>query len=147
KGAARDREITRQCEDAKVETIVLIGYMRILGAEFCERWNNRIMNVHPSLLPEFAGTKDTDTHTLAIDRMHKTGNAKTGCTVHLVTPTVDAGPILKQKTCLISPDDTPGTLKKRIQQLEGEALCECLSRAYASRGDLTCCQASSEAPI
>ncbi|MGE0075253.1 MAG: phosphoribosylamine--glycine ligase [Sphaerochaetaceae bacterium] len=147
KGAARDREITRLCEDAKVETIVLIGYMRILGAEFCERWNNRVMNVHPSLLPEFAGTKDTDTHTLAIDRMHKTGNAKTGCTVHLVTSTVDAGPILKQKTCLISPDDTPGTLKKRIQQLEGEALCECLSKAYAYRGDLACCQASSEAPI
>ncbi len=147
KGAARDREITRLCEDAKVETIVLIGYMRILGAEFCEHWNNRVMNVHPSLLPEFAGTKDTDTHTLAIDRMHKTGNAKTGCTVHLVTPTVDAGPILIQKTCLITPDDTPGTLKERIQQLEGEALCECLSRAYASRGDLACCQASSEAPI
>ena len=147
KGAARDREITKLCEDAKIETIVLIGYMRILGVEFCQRWNNRVMNVHPSLLPEFAGTKDTDTHALAIDRMRTTRNAKTGCTVHLVTPTVDAGPILVQKSCLISPDDTPETLKKRIQQLEGEALCECLSRAYASRGYLDGSQASSEAPI
>ena len=147
KGAARDREITRLCEDAKVETIVLIGYMRILGAEFCGRWNNRVMNVHPSLLPEFAGTKDTDTHALAIERMHKTGNAKTGCTVHLVTSTVDTGPILLQKTCRISPDDTPETLKKRIQQLEGVALCECISRAYECRGYLDGCQASSEAPI
>jgi formyltetrahydrofolate-dependent phosphoribosylglycinamide formyltransferase len=147
KGAARDREITKLCEDARVETIVLIGYMRILGTEFCRRWNNRVMNVHPSLLPEFAGTKDTDTHALAIDRMRKTGNAKTGCTVHLVTPTVDSGPILIQKSCLISPEDTPETLKKRIQQLEGEALCECLSRAYAPRGYLDGCQASSEAPI
>lgn len=137
KGVAREREISRLCEESEIELIVLIGYMRILGPQFCERWKGRIMNVHPSLLPEFAGTMDSDTHTLAIERMHRTGNAVTGCTVHLVTDQVDAGPILLQKQCMISADDTPAALKSKVQELEGTALCECIAASYSARGDLS----------
>lgn len=134
-GSTRDEEVTRLCEQFGIELILLIGYMRILGRQFCERWQYRIMNIHPSLLPDFAGTKDTDTHTLAIERMHKTGNNLTGCTVHLVTADVDAGPILMQRSCRIIGADTPATLKRKVQALEGEALCACIEQSYQYRGD------------
>lgn len=137
KGSRRDERLSTLCEEHQVELILLIGYMRILGEAFCERWRDRILNVHPSLLPEFAGTMDADTHVLAIERMQATGNDVTGCTVHLVTSEVDAGRILLQRTCRITDDDTPITLKRKVQQLEGEALCTCIKAAVSHRGDLS----------
>jgi fusion protein PurCD len=137
KGLARDGQLSSLCEQHDVELIILIGYMRILSETFCSRWEHRILNVHPSLLPEFAGTMDQDTHTLAIKRMRETGNRITGCTVHLVTPEVDAGRIMLQRRCTINDVDTPGTLKRKVQKLEGEALCTCIKAAYPRRGDLS----------
>lgn len=106
----------------QVDLIILIGYMRILSASFVNAWPNRIINVHPSLLPAFAGLMDLDVHRAVL-----AGNAKeTGCTVHYVTAEVDAGPILLQKKCFVEPADTPQLLKARVQALEGQALVQAI---------------------
>jgi folate-dependent phosphoribosylglycinamide formyltransferase PurN len=136
KGLARDGQLSSLCEQHDVELIILIGDMRILSETFCSRWEHRILNVHPSLLPEFAGTMDQDTHTLAIKRMRETGNRITGCTVHLVTPEVDAGRIMLQRRCTIN-DVVTRALEAQGPNVEGEALCTCIKAAYPRRGDLS----------
>ncbi len=115
-----DAEITAHLRDKKIDLILLIGFMRILSPEFCRYWENRILNVHPSLLPKYAGGMDTNVH----EEVLKNHETETGCTIHLVTEEVDAGPILLQKKCPVLPDDTPEALKARVQALEGEAFIE-----------------------
>jgi folate-dependent phosphoribosylglycinamide formyltransferase PurN len=95
----------------------MIGYMRIVSKEFCEEWKNRCLNVHPSLLPDFAKEMDLEVHSSVI----KSGKTITGCTIHFVTEDVDGGPILYQERCDVKQDDTPESLKKRVQNLEGNA--------------------------
>lgn len=102
----------------EVDLIVLIGYMRILSAEFVKAWRYQMINSHPSLLPAFSGLMDWDVHRAVL----QAGKKQSGCTVHYVTEEVDAGPILIQKTCPVLTDDTPESLRSRVQQLEGEAL-------------------------
>lgn len=123
--------LTREAYDAKVsevlhqhqiELVVLIGYMRILSDTFVTEWKDKIINIHPSLLPAFAGGMDIDVHRAVLNA----GVKETGCTVHIVTPEVDAGPIVIQKTCPVLPSDTPDTLKLRVQGLEGLALIEAI---------------------
>lgn len=104
----------------KVDLILLVGYMRILSADFIEKWQNKIINVHPSLLPAFTGLMDLDLHRAVLAAKVP----ETGCTVHTVIAQVDAGPILLQKHCLVETNDTPETLKMKIQALEKEALVE-----------------------
>ena len=99
-----------------------IGFMRILSAEFCGRWQNRLLNVHPSLLPKYAGGMDTNIH----EEVLKNGETETGCTIHFVTDKVDRGPILIQKECNVEPHDTVETLKTKVQKLEGEAFIEAI---------------------
>lgn len=119
-----DTEVDEVLKKHKTELVVLIGYMRIVSPLFCSRWKNRMINVHPSLLPDFAGGMDTDVHAAVL----ASGRSETGCTVHLVTEEVDGGPILEQRRCSIRPEDTPETLKGRVQQLEGAALIEVIER-------------------
>jgi formyltetrahydrofolate-dependent phosphoribosylglycinamide formyltransferase len=90
-----------------VELIALAGFMRVLTEGFCDRWRDRLVNIHPSLLPAFRGL---DTHARALAagvRLH-------GCTVHLVRPGVDEGPILAQAAVPVLPDDTEATLGARV---------------------------------
>ena len=122
----REHQLSKSLDEAGVDIILLIGYMRILSAQFCLKWKDRIFNVHPSLLPDFAGMKDADVHALAIERMRASGNNITGCTVHLATPHVDAGPIIIQKSCTIETHDTEQSLKTKVQLLEKDALIELL---------------------
>jgi phosphoribosylamine--glycine ligase len=105
-----------------VDFIILIGYMRILSADFVKEWQHKIINVHPSLLPAFAGGMNQHVHQSVLE----SGEKKTGCTVHIVTEEVDAGPILVQKECDVLPGDTVETLKQRVQILEGDALIEAI---------------------
>jgi phosphoribosylglycinamide formyltransferase-1 len=107
KRAAFDAIIDRALRDAGVEAIALAGYMRILSEEFIRGWEGRILNVHPSLLPKYKGL---DTHQRAIEA----GDAEAGCSVHIVTPTLDDGPVLAQARVAILPDDTSDTLAARI---------------------------------
>ena len=115
-----DREISRIMKEKGVELILLIGYMRILSPSFVKEWENRIMNIHPSLLPAFAGGMDLNVHEEVIKR----GVKVTGCTLHFVDKGTDTGPIILQEPVRIKDDDTPETLKKRVQQAEQKIIVE-----------------------
>lgn len=106
----------------KVDLVVLIGYMRILSAEFIKQWPNKVINVHPSLLPAYAGMMDLQVHQAVLDNKDK----ETGCTVHYVTEAVDEGPIILQKKCKVYENDIAETLKQRVQNLEAHALIEAI---------------------
>ena len=117
-----DAEMTAILKEHAVDLVLLIGFMRILSAKFCQEWRDRLLNVHPSLLPKYAGGMDTNVH----EDVLKNGDAETGCTIHFVTDEVDGGPILIQKKCNIEPNETVNTLKTKVQQLEGTAFIEAI---------------------
>ena len=117
-----DREITAALLQYNVDLVLLVGFMRILSAEFCRKWQDRILNVHPSLLPKYAGGVDTNVH----EEVLRNGDMETGCTIHFVTEEVDSGPILIQKKCAVAREDTVESLKTKVQQLEGMAFIEAI---------------------
>jgi|TARA_B100000678_G_scaffold241708_1_gene212759 formyltetrahydrofolate-dependent phosphoribosylglycinamide formyltransferase len=117
-----DTEMTVVLKDHKVDLVLLIGFMRILSAEFCRKWQDRILNVHPSLLPKYASGMDTNVHADVL----KNGDTETGCTIHFVTEEVDVGPILVQKSCYVDVEDTVQSLKAKVQALEGAAFIEAI---------------------
>ena len=125
KGRSRedfDREVSQALNEQKVDLVLLIGFMRILSSWFCKKWAGQVLNVHPSLLPRYAGGMDTNVHAEVL----KNGDRETGCTIHFVTEDLDAGPVLVQKKCPVKVDDTPETLKDRVQKLEGLAFLEAI---------------------
>ena len=117
-----DREITVILHRHDVDLILLIGFMRILSKEFCRKWQDKILNVHPSLLPKYSGGMDTDVH----QEVLKNKDIETGCTIHFVTEDLDGGPILIQKKCVVIPNETVRTLKAKVQTLEGRAFIEAI---------------------
>lgn len=121
---AYDQKISHMLQAHDVDLVILIGYMRILSDEFVATWRNKLINIHPSLLPAFAGGIDQNVHQAVLD----SGIKETGCTVHYVTEEVDAGPIIIQKKCSVLATDNIETLKARVQQLEGRALVEAIQQ-------------------
>jgi len=115
-----DKKIITELDKHNIDLILLIGYMRILSPTFTTKYKNKILNVHPSLLPKFAGGMDTNVH----EEVLKAGEKETGCTIHLVDEGVDTGKIILQKSYQIKSADTPETLKQKVQKLEGEAFIE-----------------------
>ena len=113
---------------ARPDIICLAGFMRILTPEFVQRFQGRMLNIHPSLLPKYPGL---DTHARAI----AAGDAEAGCTVHLVTPELDAGPALGQARVPILPGDDAATLAARVLVQE-HRLYPAVLRRFAS-GDRT----------
>lgn len=97
--------------DVGVEVIALAGYMRLLSDDFVARWRDRIVNIHPSLLPLYKGL---DTHARAI----AAGDAEAGCSVHIVTEELDGGALLGQARVPILSGDTPHTLAERVLAAE-----------------------------
>ena len=95
----------------RVQLVVLAGYMRILTPTFINAFPDRIINVHPSLLPKYKGIN-------AVEQALESGDDVTGCTVHIVTEELDSGRILLQSKVPIEKDDTVKTLTKRIQRSE-----------------------------
>jgi len=110
---------------ARVDTVLLAGFMRILGDPFLAAFPGRILNIHPSLLPAFPGTH-------AIARALEHGVRVTGCTVHLVDAGVDQGPILGQRAVEVREDDTLDALTARVHQAE-HALYASTVRDYLTR--------------
>jgi phosphoribosylglycinamide formyltransferase 1 len=102
---------------AKVDVVCLAGFMRIVTPGFISKWPGRMINIHPSLLPDYKGLH---TH----ERVLQDGKKETGCTVHYVIPEMDSGPIIVQKTVHILPDDTPSTLAERVLAQEHVAYPE-----------------------
>jgi phosphoribosylglycinamide formyltransferase-1 len=119
---AYDAQVTDALQQAGVQLVLMIGYMRIVSAAFVEAWQGRLLNVHPSLLPAFGGLMNKSVHEAVL----AAGVAETGCTIHQVTEDVDAGPVVLQKRCAVLPDDTVDTLKDRVQLLEQAAFVEVL---------------------
>ncbi|MBO3839908.1 MAG: phosphoribosylglycinamide formyltransferase [Thermoproteota archaeon] len=117
--AEYDREVATELERRSVDLVLLIGYNRYLSQQFINKFRNRIMNIHPSLLPAFPGW-DINVHRAVLEY----GVKVTGCTLHFVDEKMDAGPIIIQKVVEVREDDTEETLKKRVQEAEGEALVE-----------------------
>ena len=117
-----DDKISKELVNNKVDLIICIGWMRILSKIFTDKWNNCCMNVHPSLLPEFAGGMDTNVHQAVLDSKKKI----TGCTIHMVSEEIDGGLILIQKECIVLDDDNVLKLKNRVQKLESQAYIEAI---------------------
>ena len=122
--AVFDREIDKKLSEKKVDLVLLIGFMRILSKEFVSAWEGQIINVHPSLLPKYAGGMNNDVHRDVL----KAKDKETGCTIHLVTSEVDRGPIIVQKKCAVLEADTIDSLKERVQSLEGVAFIEAINK-------------------
>jgi formyltetrahydrofolate-dependent phosphoribosylglycinamide formyltransferase len=105
--AAFEAELTRQLEAAHIDIVCLAGFMRVLTAGFVAHWHNRLINIHPSLLPAFKGL---DTHARAL----AAGAAEHGCTVHYVRADVDDGPVIAQAKVPVFADDTAEILAARV---------------------------------
>jgi len=117
-----DREVSKELEKHRVNLILAIGYMRILSPWFVNKYKNRIMNIHPSLLPAFAGGMDKDVHAEVL----KSGVKETGCTLHFVTEEVDSGPIIVQKKVKVDKNETVDSLKEKVQKAEQEIIVKAL---------------------
>jgi len=123
KGKARkefDKEVNEVLEKHDVDLILAIGYMRILSKWFVNKWKNKIMNIHPSLLPAFAGGMDKDVHAEVL----KSGVKESGCTLHFVDESVDGGPIILQKKVPVKKNETIKSLKAKVQKAEQEVIMQ-----------------------
>ena len=120
KRAEFDAEVSGILRKIKPDLILCIGYMRILSESFVEDWYGKAVNVHPSLLPKHRGLMDLEVHRAVLDA----GDGETGCTLHFIDEGVDSGPILIQKEIPVLNNDSPESLKARVQPLEGQAFIE-----------------------
>jgi len=116
---AFEQEVDAQLRAAGVELVCLAGFMRILTPWFVEKWRDRLINIHPSLLPAFKGVH---THERALE----TGVRVHGCTVHYVRAEMDDGPIIGQAVVPVLPADAPDTLSERVLQAEHRLYPACL---------------------
>lgn len=133
--AAMDAHLRR----AGVEIVCLAGFMRLLSAPFVAAWQGRMINIHPSLLPSFKGLH---THARALDA----GVKLHGCTVHLVTPDLDDGPILVQAAVPVLADDTADSLAQRVLEQEHKAYPLALRLLIEGKVTVTDNRAKVEAP-
>ncbi|MBO9469839.1 phosphoribosylglycinamide formyltransferase [Endozoicomonas sp. G2_2] len=120
-----DRALGARIAAARPDWVVLAGYMRILSSAFVQRFESKLVNIHPSLLPRYKGL---NTHERALSN----GDARHGASVHFVTPDLDDGPLIRQASIAIAHDDTPETLADRLmadveQRLYPAALAELIA--------------------
>jgi len=123
-----DRALSVEIEKRNCDIICLAGFMRLLSGEFINKWQSRIINIHPSLLPQFKGAD-------AVGDAIKAGAKQSGCTVHFVVEEMDAGPIIMQTAIDILPDDNKEILAARILQEEHKlypAALALVCRQYAN---------------
>ncbi len=136
-----DAAITRTLQDHGVQIVVLSGYMRMLGPRMLARYRNRILNVHPALLPHFGGKG------MYGDRVHEaviaSGAKTSGATVHLVDEEYDHGPVVARRECAVEPGDTVETLRARVQAVEQSLFVDVLRDIAAGKIDLDAVAAAS----
>ncbi|PSO87094.1 MAG: phosphoribosylglycinamide formyltransferase [Cyanobacteria bacterium SW_11_48_12] len=117
-----DRSIVEALQRHQVEWVVMAGWMRVVTPTLIDAFPDKIINIHPSLLPSFKGVR-------AVEQALEAGVKIAGCTVHLVLPEVDTGPILLQAAVPVFPDDTHQTLHSRIQTQEHLVLPQAIALA------------------
>ncbi|WP_020594022.1 phosphoribosylglycinamide formyltransferase [Kiloniella laminariae] len=125
-----DRAVTTALEAAGVEFVCLAGFMRLVTQEFVEHWHNRMINIHPALLPLFPGL---DTHQRALDE----GCKLHGCTVHFVRHEMDSGPIVGQAAVPVLPGDSENSLAQRVLLAEHRLYPECLRLIASGAATIT----------
>ncbi len=128
--AAVEKRLETRLSEARIELIVLAGYLRILSPRFVRRWPRRILNIHPALLPDFGGPGFYGRH--VHEAVLTSGARESGATVHLVTAEVDGGPILAQERVPVEPDDSPESLAARVLAVEHRLLPATVA-AYAAK--------------
>jgi phosphoribosylglycinamide formyltransferase-1 len=106
-----DAEIDAVLRAAQIEIVCLAGFMRILSDGFTRAWEGRMLNIHPSLLPAYKGTR-------VHERVIAAGEKQSGASVHFVVPELDAGPVISQATVPVLAQDTPETLAARVLEVE-----------------------------
>jgi len=113
-GSEFDKALSSVIQNAKIDLVLLAGFMAILGPEFFTHLENRVMNVHPALIPAFSGPGyyGLKVHEAVLE----TGCKVTGASVHFVTPEVDAGPLILQKSVEVHQDDDAETLQRRVME-------------------------------
>ena len=117
-----DAALAKELQKQNVELVLLIGYNKVLSKPFLDAFPNAILNVHPSLLPAFCGKFDRNVH----EEVLRAGVKVSGATVHLVTEEIDNGPILLQKAVDVADNETPDSLKQKVQSLEQELLLKAI---------------------
>ena len=125
---AHDAAMEAAVVEAEADIIVLAGYMRILSDGFVRRWEDRVLNIHPSLLPQYKGL-DTFARAIAAKDSHA------GASVHVVTAELDAGEVIAQARVAIASDDTPTTLAARVQLAEHQLYPRALEAYVRRRAD------------
>ena len=126
---AHDRAIVAALKEHGVEIVCLAGYMRLLSGYFIASYRNRILNIHPSLLPAFPGL---DVHARVLEH----GVKWSGCTVHFVDESLDGGPIIAQRIVPVCDDDTQETLAARILEQEHQLYAEALSLVVSGKYEI-----------
>ena len=121
-----EEQIIQLMQAWRVDLIVLAGYMQVISPEFVKAFPNRIINLHPSLLPKYKGLH-------AIEQALESGDKETGCTVHYVNDELDSGEVILQYEVPIEPDDTIETLTPRIQRKEYAILPEAIKQVKQRR--------------
>lgn len=114
KGTEFDRRALELLESNNIDIVVLAGFLRVLGKEFVDRYENRVINIHPALIPSFCGKGmyGLKVHEAVLER----GVRITGATVHYVNEAADGGEIILQRAVEVLPDDTPLTLQRRVME-------------------------------
>ena len=114
KGTEFDRRALELLESNNIDVVVLAGFLRVLGKEFVDRYENRVINIHPALIPSFCGKGmyGLKVHEAVLER----GVRITGATVHYVNEAADGGEIILQRAVEVLPDDTPLTLQRRVME-------------------------------
>lgn len=118
-------EILKRFEEEKIDVVVLAGYLAIVGDKLIELYKNRIINIHPSLIPSFCGPGFYGMH--VHEAVFKRGVKVSGATVHFVTGEVDGGPIILQRAVDISDLETPEDIQARVLEIEHEILPEAVA--------------------
>lgn len=113
-------------DEDEPRVIAALGWMFIFSSWFIDQWKNRIINVHPALLPNYGGKGMYGSH--VHESVLEAGDTESGITIHLMDEGVDTGPILEQKICSVNPGDTPESLQSRVQELEKEWYPKVLQR-------------------
>ena len=118
-------EILKRFEEEKIDVVVLAGYLAIVGDKLIEQYKNRIINIHPSLIPSFCGPGFYGMH--VHEAVFRRGVKVSGATVHFVTGEVDGGPIILQRAVDISDLETPEDIQARVLEIEHEILPEAVA--------------------
>ena len=118
-------EILKRFEEEKIDAVVLAGYLAIVGDKLLAQYKNRIINIHPSLIPSFCGPGFYGMH--VHEAVFKRGVKVSGATVHFVTGEVDGGPIILQRAVDISDLETPEDIQARVLEIEHEILPEAVA--------------------